>query len=98
MAANATLACSASSEATCSPTALACARSKSSDEMDDAGLGDDATYSIVLLVPGGVSRSVRSTTGTAKQLPEVEERMVAGDTPLPDATVNASTEESMVSA
>jgi len=39
--------------------------SKSSDEIVEAALEDEATYSTVLLEPGGVSCVVRSTTGTA---------------------------------
>ena len=71
--------------------------SKSSDEMDDDGLGDDATYSRVWTDPRGVSRSVRSTTGTATQRPDVDDSMVTGETPEFDGTVKTSTEELMVS-
>ena len=54
--------------------ALACAMSRSSEELEEAGLGEDATYSTVLFVwrleatneATGESRTVKSTTGTAR--------------------------------
>lgn len=69
--------------------------SKSSDEMDDGGLGDNATYSSLWTDPCGVSRSVTSTTGTATQRPDVDDSMVTGGTPEFDG--NTSTEELVVS-
>lgn len=71
--------------------------SRSSEEIDEAGLGEEATYSTVLFVwlldsmsdATGESRAVKSTTGTARNPPELgfDEGTVCGG--VLDATVHA---------